>query len=51
VNEEQEKQTKETECEDQLRIEQAKLSELQALLEELERALEKSRPQPAGTPH
>jgi len=51
LNEEQEKQTKETECEDQLRIEQAKLSELQTLLDELDRALEKSRPQPAGSPH
>jgi DNA repair exonuclease SbcCD ATPase subunit len=44
ADEEQQRQSKQIETEDQLRLEQAKLSDLQARLDELERALQKSNP-------
>jgi DNA repair exonuclease SbcCD ATPase subunit len=50
ANQEQEKQAKESECEEQLRAEQAKLTELQAQLDELDASLEKSRQQPSTRP-
>ena len=42
VSEEQDRQTKETECEDEVRVERAKLSELQNQLERLDTTLENS---------
>ncbi|HYL10603.1 MAG TPA: hypothetical protein VEU31_07690 [Candidatus Acidoferrales bacterium] len=51
ANQEQERQAKESECEDQLKIEEAKLNELQGLLDELDASLEKSRHQPVSRPH
>jgi hypothetical protein len=44
AEEEQQRQTKQIEAEDQLRIEQAKLSDLQARLDDLDKALQKSSP-------
>jgi hypothetical protein len=51
TNNEQEAQTKLTEGEDQLRIEQAKLAELEAHLDLLEKTWERSSQQSAGNPH
>ncbi len=50
-NEEQQRQTKEIEAEEQLRMEQAKLSGLQDQLDRLEKALENFGQQPGSRPH
>ena len=51
TNNKQEAQAKLTEGEDQLRIEQAKLAELEAHLDLLEKTWERSSQQSAGNPH
>jgi hypothetical protein len=48
--EEQQRQAKETEAEDQLRIEQGKLSDLQVRLEELEKLVQETHPLSTSNP-
>ena len=50
-NEEQQRQTREMEAEDQLRVERAKLSGLQDQLDRLEKILESSSQQAGANPH
>lgn len=49
--EEQQRQTRQIEAEEQLRLAQARLSELQGQLEQLENSLRDSGHQPANSPH
>src|SRR6266404_1876684 len=50
-NEEQQRQTRQMEAEDQLRLERAKLSGLQDQLDRLEKMLESSTQQAGANPH